>query len=271
MNRVLVTGGTGVLGRALVPKLQTAGFRVRVMSRRDPRPGEDNGVEWARADLESGQGLAAAVNGVQTIVHAATSPVKRKVDLDGTRRLLEASASEGVGHLVYISIVGIDKINFSYYKTKLAVERLIEAGPLPWTILRAVQFHNLVDMALRGLTRLPIALVPTDLQVQPISAEETADHLVQAVAQGPSGRLQDIGGPEVLHVGEMARQWLATTRLRRKIIHIPMPGGFAAGFRKGLNTVPENRAGQITWADWLAATYGGRTAPRGAADQEARA
>ncbi len=256
MNKVLVTGGTGVLGRALVPRLAAAGFQVRIMSRRSPEPGEADGFEWARADLESGEGLAAAVADLQAIVHAATSPVKRKVDLGGTKRLLEASQGAGVEHFVYISIVGIDKINFSYYRTKLAAERLIQAGSVPWTILRAVQFHNLVDMALRGLTRLPWALIPTDLQVQPISAEETADQLVLAVERGPSGRLPDIGGPEVLRVGEMTRLWLAAQGLRRKIIHIPFPGGFAAGFRRGLNTTPEHKVGKITWAEWLESEYG---------------
>jgi uncharacterized protein YbjT (DUF2867 family) len=107
------------------------------------------------------------------------------------------------------------------------------------------------------MTRLPIALVPTNWQFQTISDGETAEHLVEAVQQGPSGRRPDLGGPEILTMGEMARQWLAVRGKRKPILHIPMPGQLSAGFRQGLNTTPANRSGIITWAEWLAARYGG--------------
>lgn len=255
MKRILLTGGTGVLGRELVPRLQAAGYLVRVMSRRAPHPGEDEGVEWAQASLEKGTGLAEAMDGVDAVIHAATNPTKRQVDVDGTQRLLDHAQAAGVDHIVYISIVGIDQIDFSYYKNKLDAERLIEASPVPWSILRATQFHEFIDRLLGPFTRLPLVLVPKDWQFQTISAGEVAGHLVSALKQGPSGRLPDIGGPEVLPLDEMVRLWLSARGKRRWLIHLPVPGGLSAGFRQALNTTPNNRAGQITWSQWLDERY----------------
>jgi uncharacterized protein YbjT (DUF2867 family) len=84
-----------------------------------------------------------------------------------------------------------------------------------------------------------------------------ADHLVAAVQRGPTaeGRFPDIGGPELLRFGEMAQAWLAAQDMRRPLVHLPLPGKLSAGFRQGLNTVPQNRAGVMTWAEWLMARY----------------
>jgi len=227
-----------------------------VMSRRAPKPGEDIDVEWTQASLEDGTGLAEAVAGTDVILHLASSPVKRKVDIEGTERLLEHAHAAGVGHFVYISIVGIDQISFSYYKSKLAAERLIEKSGVPWSILRATQFHSLIDRLLHGMIRLPIAFVPTNWQFQTISESEVSEHLVAAIQQGPSGHLPDIGGPQVQRLDEMARQWLAARGMNRSIVHLPIPGGLSAGFRKGLNLTPHNNVGKITWQEWLNIRYG---------------
>lgn len=256
MTRVLVTGGTGNLGRELTPRLLAAGYTVRVMSRRSPRAGEAARVEWATASLESGAGLEEAVKGTDVLIHAASSPVKKGVDVAGTARLLEQTRQAGVQQFIYISIVGIDRIGFSYYRNKLAAERLIEASEVPATILRATQFHDFIDRILGALARWPLAFIPTNWQFQSISAGEVADQLVTAVQQGAIGRLPDIGGPEVLPFGEMARAWLAAQNKRRPIIHLPIPGKLSAGFRQGFNTMPQNRVGKLTWVDWLAARYG---------------
>lgn len=259
MKRVLLTGGTGTLGRELVPRLQAAGYLVRVMSRRAPNPGEDEGVEWAQASLEKDTGLAEAMEGTIAVIHAASSPVKRQVDVDGTQRLLDHAQVVGVDHFVYISIVGIDQIDFSYYKNKLDAERLIEASPVPWSILRATQFHEFIDRLLRPLTRLPLVFLSKNWQFQTISAGEVAEHLVAALEQGPSGRLPDIGGPKILHLDEMARSWLSAQGMHRRLIHFPVPGGLSAGFRRALNTTPNNRVGTITWSQWLDERYANRT------------
>ena len=255
MTRVLVTGGTGSLGRELIPRLLVAGYTVRLMSRRNPKPGEDARVEWAQASLESGAGLSDAVKGAEVVLHAASSPVKREVDVTGTARLLDEARSAGVQQFVYISIVGIDRIGFSYYRHKLAAEQLIEASGVPWTIVRATQFHDFIDRILGTLARWPLAFIPTNWQFQSISTAEVAEQLVAAVQKGQRGRLPDIGGPEVLRFGDMARVWLAAQGKPRPIIHLPLPGKLSAGFRQGFNTTPQNRVGKLTWAEWLQARY----------------
>jgi uncharacterized protein YbjT (DUF2867 family) len=228
------------------------------MSRRVPNPGEDSNVEWAQAQLDTGEGLTKAVEHVDAIIHTASSVTKHdKIDVDGTRLLLEHARQTGAIHFTYISIVGIEQISFSYYQSKLAAERLIEASGMPYTILRATQFHSFIDRLLQVLTRLPLAFVPTDWQFQLIDDGEVADHLVAAVRAGPAGRLPDIGGPEVLGLKKMAREWLAVQGKRRLVIHLPMLGKLSAGFRQGLNTTPHNAVGKITWSEWARAKYAG--------------
>ncbi len=259
MNRILVTGGNGRLGRALVAKLAPrAEYVVRVMSRR-PRPDSfSSAIEWAQADLETGTGVQQAVAGVQTIVHAASSPLRHtwQTDVEGTRRLLETARAAGVSHILYISIVGIDRIpGYPYYPAKLAAEQLITASGIPWTILRATQFHYLLDLPLRWLSRSPIVPLPTDFLYQPIAHEEVAEALARSLDAGPSGRLPDTGGPEVLTVKELAQRWFQVRGMRRVILPIRVPGAAAAAFRRGENICPENRQGRVTWREWVERTY----------------
>ncbi len=257
MARVLITGGTGVLGRELVPRFAGAGYTVRVMSR-GPPSGRGPEVEWAQAQLASGEGLAEAVSGVDLIVHAASSPFRRseEIDVGGTERLLKHAREAGVSHFFYISIVGIDRIPLGYYKRNLAAESRVERGGVPWSILRATQFHTLIDMQLRALLRFPIALVPTDFRFQPIDPGEVAERIVEQVGTGPGGRIPDIGGPEVHTLGDLTRTWAQVRGLRRRIVRLPLPGKVAAGFRQGFNTTPEGKYGQVTWADWVRRRYG---------------
>jgi len=257
MPRVLITGGTGVLGRELAPRLAQAGYTVRVMSRR-AAPAEGVQTEWAQAQIGTGEGLAEAVAGVDAIVHCASSPFRRtrEVDVEGTRRLLESAKAAGVSHFVYISIVGIDRIPLSYYKAKLAAERLIEESGVPYSILRAPQFHTLVDQILRNLLRLPIGFYPAGFKFQPIDPGEVAERIVQQVGAGPGGRLPDIAGPEVRSAGELARVWLKARGKRRLLLPLPLFGKVAAGFRAGYNCAPDSKYGRITWAEWLSRRYG---------------
>ena len=265
MNRILVTGGNGSLGRVLVSKLDhQPDYTVRVMSRR-PKPADaPSTLEWVQADLETGEGVHSAVANVHTIVHAATNPLRhtRQIDVEGTRRLGELAGAAGVSHLIYISIVGVDRIPYPYYQTKFAAEELITNGMIPWTIQRATQFHNLLDLALRALFSLPVGLWFTDIPFQPISIDEAADALSQCVASGPSGRLPDIGGPDVLRGDEIVRTWLEVRGMRRVVLPLNLPGKAADGFRNGYHTCPENRRGTITWREWVEHKYGRSPRPR---------
>ena len=256
MPRVLVTGGTGVLGRELVPRLAAADFTVRVLSRR-PAPAEAR-TEWAQAQIETGEGLAEAVDGVDVIAHCASSPFRRtrEVDVEGTRHLLDAAKAASVSHFVYISIVGIDRIPLAYYRHKLAAEKLIQASGVPYSILRAPQFHTLVDEIMRNLLRLPVGFYPAGFKFQPIGPGEVAERMVQAVEDGPGGRLPEIAGPEVRSAGELARAWLKARGKRRLLLPLPLFGKVAAGYRAGYNCAPENKYGRITWAEWVSRKYG---------------
>jgi uncharacterized protein YbjT (DUF2867 family) len=244
---VLVTGGTGVLGRRVVERLGAAGVGARVMSR-SGRPGS------VRGDVLTGEGLDAAVRGAETIIHCASSPYRktREVDVEGTRRLLEAAAGAGVSHFVYISIVGVDRASsYPYYRVKLETERVVEGSPVPHTILRATQFYDLVLMAVRSLDRLPVMPVPAKLLGQPIDVGEVAGRLAELALSGPAGRAPDIGGPEVGTLADSARRYLGLLGSRKRVVEFPLLGRTARAIREGALICPENRYGTIRWEEFL--------------------
>ena len=252
--KVLVTGGAGLLGRPLVRALGVAGYAVRAMSRRERADDATHGVEWVRADISTGEGLGAAVEGVEAVVHAATDVRRAQaVDVEGTRRLVEAARGAGVSHLVYISIVGIDVIPFGYYRRKLAAERIIESSGLPYSILRATQFHSLIDLFLSQAARVPLLLpLPTDIKFQSVDETEVAARLVDCVRAGPRGRRPDFGGPSVHTLGEMAGTWKRARGVGKRVVHLPIPGAVARAFRAGKNTAPGGERGVTSWEEWLA-------------------
>ena len=249
--RVLVTGGTGNLGRALERSALAAGHIVRIMSRR-PRPQAITNREWAQADIGSGAGVREAVAGVEAILHAATDPRRATdVDVNGTRHLVEAARGTGITHLIYVSIVGIDEIPYSYYKRKREAEEIIKLSGVPPSILRATQFHSLLNTLVSVAARVPIMMpLPTDFKFQPVAESEVAERLVRQLGEPPGERLLGYGGPEVLTLGEMAETWMSVKGVRKKLIHVPLPGSVAAGFRAGKNTGADAR-GIIPWREWL--------------------
>lgn len=264
MAHVLVTGGTGTLGREIVSRLSQQGHTVRIMSRSASRltSDSDKRLEWAQATLASGEGVAEAVKDINVIVHCASSPFRetKAVDVDGTKRLLQLAKAAGVAHVVHISITGIDHHPFSYYQNKVAGENVIMEGGIGWTILRTTQFFNLIDIFLGATRYMPmVAFLPTDFIFQPVDVGEVADHMVAAVNRSPAGRLPDVAGPEVLRLGEMAKVWLRAQGIRKPVVHLPIPGKVAAGFRSGIITLPERAVGKITWAEWVEQKYGAKT------------
>jgi uncharacterized protein YbjT (DUF2867 family) len=175
---ILVTGGNGTLGRAVVARLLAGGHEVRVLSRRPRSASAPAQVGWGTGDLVSGEGLADAVTGVGVVVHCASDPRRpRRVDVHGTANLLRAARAAGTPHLVDISIVGVDRVPYRYYRAKLQAERMTQTSGLGWTILRATQFHQLVLLVAQGLARLPVIPVPAATSFQPIDAAEVADRL----------------------------------------------------------------------------------------------
>jgi len=267
MATVLVTGGTGDLGSKLVERFAARGDTVRVLSRQArPEPSVGRGAspdEWAQGDMETGEGLWEAVKGVDLVMHAATGAgLRPKADAPGTRNLLAACKEAGTPHLFYISIVGIDRVPLAYYKAKLECERIIEEAGVPWSNLRATQFHALIDGFLRNgmlpaLGKVPfIRLVPKAFKFQPIETGEVAERMVEYAAKGPSGRLPDLGGPELLTLGEMAGAWKQATGDGKPLVNLVTMGGMAAGFKAGYNCTPEHAEGKMTWGEWLEGKYG---------------
>jgi uncharacterized protein YbjT (DUF2867 family) len=262
MDTVLVTGGTGHLGRDLVPRLKRS-YRVRVLAR---SRGSHSDVEWIRGDLATGEGLADALAGTQTVIHAATlSPAARRgyflpkdlwsspaaVDRDGTARLLEQSASAGVGHIIYVSIIGIDKPRIPYLRRKLEAENLVRASPIPWSIARAAQFHWLLDRMFGKMARLPLVPLPANLPLEPVDTTDFADYLVESAGNGPRGRLADFGGPEALTFGRAFEQWRKIRECRPRTISVPLPS-FAKNAAGAMSlSDPGSRRGAVTWAHWL--------------------
>jgi uncharacterized protein YbjT (DUF2867 family) len=154
-----------------------------------------------RADLLTGAGLEEAVDGVKTLIHCSSNPYcqTRQTDVDGTERLLRVAQRASVSHLVFISIVGVDRNPYHpYFRVKRDAERVIERSSVPWTILRATQFHDLVLRALRILDRLPILLVPKGFVGQPIDTGEVADRLIELAFSSPSGQTSsETGGVRI--------------------------------------------------------------------------
>ncbi|HUF52413.1 MAG TPA: NAD(P)H-binding protein [Dehalococcoidia bacterium] len=258
MSRVLVTGGTGGLGAELVPRLKAAGHTVRVGSRKHAPAELEQGIEWAQMNLHPAEGIAEAIAGVDVVMHAASSPFKKtqETDVEGTKKLLKAARDTGVENFYYISIVGVDKIpENAYYRAKWAAEQAIEASGVPYTILRATQFHSLLDVFLRQLfKRGPLLFVPRAAKFQLIDTSEVAQHMADTLAKSGAGRLEDIGGPEVLTAGDIADSWVRASGTC--VLKVPVPAvGPMKPFAEGRNTCPEQKFGHTTWPEWLERTY----------------
>jgi uncharacterized protein YbjT (DUF2867 family) len=209
-------------------------------------------------DLATGEGIEAAVEGAEIIVHLAGSA---KGDEDKARHLVRAASRAGTRHLVYISVVGADRIPiasgidramFGYFAAKLAAERVVADSGLPWTTLRATQFHDLILMTAQQMARLPVMLAPSGFRFQPVDAGEVATRLAELALGTPAGRVSDMAGPRVYEMAELLRGYLRASHKRRPIVLLRMPGQAARAFRAGANLAPGRAVGRRTWEEFLA-------------------
>jgi uncharacterized protein YbjT (DUF2867 family) len=246
---VLVTGGTGRLGQRLVPRLRDAGSTVRQMSRRGTGPG---GV---RGDLASGFDLRTALAGADVVVHAASDPRGDpwQVDVAGTRRLVQAVDRDRLRHLVYVSIVGVDRVPFGYYRAKFAAEQVLLASGLPVTLLRVTQFHDFVDELLGTARRGPVLPVPMGWQLQPVDVDEAAAHIAEVSAGPPTGGVLEFGGPQVHTAAELARTWAAARAPGAHVVATPFPGKLSSAVRDGAAVPRGGARGRRAYADHLQA------------------
>jgi uncharacterized protein YbjT (DUF2867 family) len=253
--RVAVIGGTGELGLLVVAELAARGDAVRAVSRRAPAVGRlPEGVEHASADLTSGDGVRAALEGIEVVVDASNDRRRpREVLVDGTLRLTDAEADAGVRHHVAISIVGCDRVPHPYYQAKVAQEQALAAATVPWTLLRVTQFHALVAdvfVAAARVRLLPKVRVP----LQPIDAAVVARRVAALVHDEPAGRVADVGGPQIESLDVLADHWRAHAGRRLLPLRFPQRalGKGAREMAEGHLTDPAAAADGPTFAQWLA-------------------
>lgn len=227
--RVLVTGGKGDLGHRLVPLLREAGHEVLVGTR---RPRTENEVYYA-LDADAGPEILADVD---VLVHLASDAFHPDDDVEGAARLWQAARKAAVSHTIYISIVGIDEHPFRYYQAKRKAEQALIDSGLPHSILRTTQFHSFIPRLVDEFgARLRVVPVPGGVRVQPIDPEVVARRLAELVDQGPSGRVQDMTGPEVLSLDEIVDEYRRAKHRRWPRLRLPLGGKAVTGFRRGLH------------------------------------
>lgn len=246
------------MGREVVRQAAAAGHSVAVASRNPPSPGTGRvgGAEYFRADVATGEGLAAAVAGADVVIDCleGRSGKARKNFADGGARLLAAAQDAGVSKAVMLSIVNCDKSSFRYYKSKADKELVYEHCGLETTVVRATQFHSLLASMFAAGSKVRIVPVINGARFQPISPSDAAAALLAAALEEPSGlrhRVLTVGGPEIAGMGELAREWKQASGSRGRLVRLPLPGAMGKYLREGLNLVPGERHGTETFAGWL--------------------
>ncbi len=247
--QILVTGCTGRLGTALLQHLQESDYRVKITSRRKPE--YDGTFAWVYSDLLTGEGVDEAVQDVEIVIHAATSPNQytKEIEINGFRNLLKKLNK--VKHFIYPSIVGIDYIPMKYFQYKLEAEQLLENSSIPYTIVRATQFHDYVEAMFLSKTYFNRYFIPGKIPFQSCAVEDYARHLIAFLDKDPQGRADDFAGPEIMTLKEMAELKIKVYRENNKIVSFALPGNLYKTFREGRGTNPERKLGKITFEQYL--------------------
>jgi len=257
--KIVVIGGTGLIGSKLVPKLRDGGHNPVAAS---PATG---------VDAISGEGLSEAMRGADVVVDVSNAPDWADAAVmhffqTSSRNVLAAAAAAGVGHHVALSVVGSDRLSESgYFRAKIAQEELIRTSSLPYTIVHATQFFEFVegiaDAATDGNTvRLPPALF------QPMASDDVASAVGRAAVGPPQNGIVEVAGPEQFRIDELIRGVLAGRNDPREVITDPHARFF--GIAPGERTLlpgDDVRLGQTRFEDWLREASG----PAAGADSDA--
>jgi uncharacterized protein YbjT (DUF2867 family) len=246
--RIAIAGGTGTLGRQVATDLAArGGHEIRVLSR---------GSQEFPVDLVSGQGLSSALDGCDVVVDASNATSTKKAEqllVEGSRRLLAAEEKAGVRHHVCVSIVGCELVPMGYYRVKTEQESVVEHGSVPYSIVRATQFHELAAKALDAAGRYHVLPVPR-IQLQTVAAAEVAALVADVAVSEPRGGRVEIAGPEVMTARELALTWRSATGQSALMLPVPLPGKMGRTLRDGgLTAKRADVYGKTTFADWLAA------------------
>jgi uncharacterized protein YbjT (DUF2867 family) len=242
---ILVTGGTGNIGRHTVPLLRAAGSEVRILSRH--ADADAAGIRSFEGDTVKGTGLAEALDGVHTVLHLAGGA---KGDDIAARNLVTAARRAGVQHLVLISVVGADRMPIGYFRMKAAAERAFAASGIPWTVLRVAQLHDFALPMVKVLSGMRIA--PRGLRFETVGVDAVAERLAELTLGAPAGRVADLAGPEVQEVADLVRAFDAARGRTRRLMPLRIPGAVGRAYRAGDNLADETavRAG-ATWVEFL--------------------
>lgn len=241
--RIAVAGATGVIGQQVVRSAAAAGHSVVGLSRA-------SGVDLLGAD-----GLAARLDGVDAVVDVTNVSTLRRAPSVAffetvTRNLLAAEQAAGVGHHLALSIVGVDRVPSGYYQGKLRQEEVVAAGDVPWTVLRATQFHEFPGQ-LAARVRGPVVPVPR-MRSATVATSEVADQLVSLAAGPATGHAPDMSGPEVHDMPSLVRRLFAARGVRRRVVALRVPGRAGRLMREGgLLPVTPGVVGRMTFSQWL--------------------
>lgn len=243
--KIVVIGGTGLIGSKVVAKLQALGHEALAAA---PNTG---------VNTLTGEGLAPALAGARVVIDVANSPsFEDAAALDffqtSGRNLLAAEQAAGVAHHIALSVVGTERLQASgYFRAKLAQERLIEASPVPYTILRSTQFFPFVVGIIQSGTVGDTAHL-SSAKVQPVAADDVAAALVEIALSEPRNAMVEIAGPEALGLDAFARRYLDARRDPRRIIADPAALYFGTVLDdRSLTPGDHPRLGKITLEDWL--------------------
>lgn len=251
---ILLTGGTGTLGRLVAPLLLDTGRSVRLLSRHQHEPSD--GIGYVTGDLLTGEGIDSAVEGAEIVLHLAGAP---KSDDVAASKLVRAASRAGVQHLVNISVIGADRVPLGYFKSKWAAEQAIAASDVPWTTLRAAQFHDFVLTMVEQLTKLSVVPVPTAIRLQSVEAAEVAVRLVELTLGAPAGLVPDLAGPAVFGAADAIRGYLAASGKHRPLMPVRVPGKAGRAYRAAENLALAGAdVGKRTWDEFLAERVAGQ-------------
>jgi len=243
--KMVVIGGTGLIGSKLVAKLREHGHEAVAAS---PNTGVNS---------ITGEGLADVLKGASVVIDVTNSPswedaAVLKFFETSTRNLLTYETAAGVGHHVALSVVGTERLLESgFFRAKLAQENLIKASNIPYTIVRATQFFEfvkqIVDYSTDGdKVHLPAALI------QPMAAEDVAGEVAEIAMSSPANRTVEIGGPQQFRLDELARLDLAARQDHRQVISDP--NGRYYGIQvseRSLVPGKDARLGELRFDTWL--------------------
>jgi uncharacterized protein YbjT (DUF2867 family) len=244
--KIVVIGGSGLIGKKLIPLLREGGHEAVSAS-------PSSGVNTL-----TGEGLAEALKGTQVVVDVSNSPsFEDKPVLEffetSTRNLLAAEAAAGVGHHVALSVVGASRLPDSgYMRAKVAQERLIQGGKVPYTIVRATQFFEFVG-AIAGSGADGGAVRVPDAPMQPVAADDVAAALADVAVGPPANATLELAGPEAHSMAAFVRRALAAGGDTRTVVADPQARYFGAALdARGLTPDGANpRIGPTRFEEWL--------------------